>query len=85
MIASAKGTAILHISKTAVTNFLYCDPIKALKDNFDSLAIPIAQRINVLTDENQALADLRDTLLPKLISGELRIPEAEKFLEEVGF
>ena len=84
MIASAKGTAILHISKTAVTNFLYCDPTKALKDNFDSLAIPIAQRINVLTDENQALADLRDTLLPKLMSGELRIPDAEKFLEEAG-
>ena len=84
MIASAKGTAILHISKTAVTNFLYCDPIKALKDNFDSLAIPIAQRINVLTDENQALAELRDALLPKLISGELRIPDAEKFLEEAG-
>jgi type I restriction enzyme S subunit len=34
--------------------------------------------------ENDSLAELRDTLLPKLISGELRIPDAEKFLEEAG-
>jgi type I restriction enzyme S subunit len=31
-----------------------------------------------------ALASIRDTLLPKLISGELRIPEAEKLLEQAG-
>jgi type I restriction enzyme S subunit len=33
--------------------------------------------------ENQVLSDLRDTLLPKLISGELRIKNAEKFLHDV--
>ena len=35
-------------------------------------------------EENKDLAELRDTLLPKLISGELRIPDAEKFLEEAS-
>jgi type I restriction enzyme S subunit len=30
------------------------------------------------------LCHLRDTLLPKLISGEICIPDAEKLLEEVG-
>ncbi len=34
--------------------------------------------------ENNLLSTLRDTLLPKLISGELRIPDAEKMIEEVG-
>jgi len=33
--------------------------------------------------ESRALADLRDTLLPKLISGELRVPDVEKILEDV--
>ena len=33
--------------------------------------------------ENQKLASLRDTLLPKLISGELRVPDAENIVEEV--
>ncbi len=35
-------------------------------------------------EEEKVLSELRDTLLHKLISGELRIPDAEKFLEEAG-
>jgi type I restriction enzyme S subunit len=31
--------------------------------------------------ENATLTSLRDALLPKLISGELRVPDAEKFVE----
>lgn len=34
--------------------------------------------------ESKTLAQLRDTLLPKLISGELRVPDAEAFLKERG-
>jgi len=34
--------------------------------------------------ESTFLASARDALLPKLISGEIRIPDAEKMLEEVG-
>ncbi len=34
--------------------------------------------------QNSTLTSLRDTLLPKLISGELRISDAEKFIEEAG-
>jgi type I restriction enzyme S subunit len=34
--------------------------------------------------ESRTLAQLRDTLLPKLISGELRVPDAEAFLKERG-
>jgi type I restriction enzyme S subunit len=34
--------------------------------------------------ETHCLSDFRETLLPKLISGEIRIPDAEKMLEEVG-
>ena len=41
-------------------------------------------RIQVCNDEMTTLSELRDTLLPKLISGELCIPDAEKFLEEAG-
>ena len=34
--------------------------------------------------KNNFLSKLRDALLPKLISGELKIPDAEKMLEEAG-
>ena len=42
------------------------------------------ERVFLGEQENLCLSELRDTLLPKLISGELRIPDAEKFLEEAG-
>jgi len=42
------------------------------------------ERVVANVREENTLATLRDTLLPKLISGELRVPEVEKILEEKG-
>jgi type I restriction enzyme S subunit len=42
---------------------------------FESFAVPIFDQIRNLTHENRVLTKLRDTLLPRLISGELEIPE----------
>ncbi len=44
----------------------------------------IFKRKEFLAGEINALSATRDALLPKLISGEIRIPDAEKMLEEVG-
>jgi type I restriction enzyme S subunit len=41
---------------------------------------PILMNVN----ESRTLAQLRDTLLPKLISGKLRVKDAEAFLKERG-
>jgi type I restriction enzyme S subunit len=51
---------------------------------FHEFMAPIYERVLISSKEMDTLAELRDTLLPKLISGELRIPDAEKFLEEAG-
>ena len=51
---------------------------------FDQLVSPMVERMVLVSREIETLAELRDTLLPKLISGELRIPDAEKFLEAAG-
>ena len=51
---------------------------------FDEIAKPMDDAVRNRTLEIEVLSELRDTLLPKLISGELRIPDAEKFLEEAG-
>ena len=57
---------------------------------FHSVILEFAQQIEGLRDrvvantlENENLVVLRDTLLPKLISGELRVGDAEKFMESV--
>jgi len=49
-----------------------------------SLIEPFFRKRQTNLHEIEVLSELRDTLLPKLISGELRIPDAEKFLEEAG-
>ena len=42
------------------------------------------KKIKVLHKENGIISKVRDTLLPKLISGELKIQDAEKVVEEAG-
>ena len=49
-----------------------------LSDLFEEVGRPIFERIAESTARSQTLATLRDTLLPRLISGQLRLPEAEQ-------
>jgi type I restriction enzyme, S subunit len=65
-------------------SFLVANPDSAVHQIFGKLADPVMKRIQICEEEITALTELRDALLPKLISGELRIPDAEKFLEEAG-
>lgn len=51
---------------------------------FASVIGTLRQRCHSSGSENSTLASLRDALLPQLISGELRVPEAERMLEQVG-
>ena len=61
-----------------------CFPSVPLAKSLNQLVTPLFHRIEIAKREIKVLSELRDTLLPKLISGELRIPDAEKFLEEAG-
>jgi len=45
------------------------------------LSRPLAERMNVTVRANQVLVELRDYLLPRLLSGELRVPTGEKMVE----
>jgi type I restriction enzyme S subunit len=50
---------------------------------FSEVVAPQHKRIAANNEESCTLASLRDTLLPKLISGELRVKDAEGFVSEV--
>lgn len=52
-------------------------PHEALAE-FNGLSRPLFARMTQLRDENLKLAALRDTLLPELLSGRIRVPEAEQ-------
>lgn len=57
-------------------------PPRKLIDFFCSQVGPWHDNLHSNIRQSATLAHLRDTLLPKLISGELRLPDAEKFVEE---
>ena len=78
------GTTVLHLAKDASSSFKFCLPEEAIVQKFSEIAAPLQKKIFISEKESKVLADLRDTLLPKLISSELQIPDAEKFLEEAG-
>ena len=59
-------------------------PDEILVSIFDQKVAPIIDRMVLVSKENETLSELRDTLLPKLISGELTIPDAENLVEEAG-
>jgi type I restriction enzyme S subunit len=50
-------------------------------ERFDAVARALGERVHKCSQESRTLAALRDALLPKLISGELRVAAAEKILE----
>jgi type I restriction enzyme S subunit len=47
---------------------------------FERLIEPMIERVVANTSEARTLTTLRDTLLSKLISGELRVKDAERFI-----
>jgi type I restriction enzyme S subunit len=68
------GAAQQNISKSIVENLQLAVPNNELLDRFSKIICLYWKRIESLEKENLSLIKLRDTLLPKLISGELRLP-----------
>lgn len=75
------GTTVLHLSKEAIPSFRLAFATHNLVDIFQRKALPLLKRNEVIETENELLASLRDTLLPKLISGEIRVPEAQSLIQ----
>ena len=77
----AVGSAQQNLSKGLVESVSQLDPGTELLAAFDSAALPMFEkRISNLV-QSQSLAKLRNTLLPKLLSGELEVLEAGETLE----
>jgi type I restriction enzyme, S subunit len=73
-------------SRGSLTTKLLADmavvvPPRDLVERFNQYINPVVERARVALEENVVLEALRDTLLPKLISGEIRIKQAEKLIE----
>jgi len=80
---SSKG-AQPGLNQEEVRTSSFVKPDKKVLDVFNLTIEPSIRKQLLLGKDCQVLSQLRDALLPKLISGELRIPDAEKMLEKVG-
>jgi type I restriction enzyme, S subunit len=49
---------------------------------FEAIVMPLRRQISAKQAESRLLAELRDSLLPRLMSGEIRVREAERVVEE---
>ena len=81
---NSEGTVFGSINGKDLKSLKMCIPSNSILELFEKTANPIDKSIRVKSEEISIFTELRDVLLPKLISGELRVPDAEKFLEEAG-
>lgn len=74
----AIGTTRQNFPFEAFKMFDMIVPPMELQLEFEKIARPIEQKIAKLKEENEVLAEIRDTLLPKLMSGELPVEAGEE-------
>ena len=73
----ANGSTFMEISKKAFRPIPVVVPPRSVVNAFVDIASSLFDRLVENERHAQTLATLRDTLLPRLISGQLRLPEAE--------
>lgn len=79
--AHCSGTTVLHLGKDAIPSFEFAMPQGIDVSKFEQAVTPIFQHVDHNDLENSTLTSLRDAILPKLVSGEIRLKDAEKIIE----
>ena len=75
LIQHQTGGAQQHINKDNVESLIFLLPTINVLEDYISLVSPMYKRIESQCFENLYLSLLRDTLLPRLMSGEIEVPE----------
>jgi len=78
---SADGSAYPAVLPSRFSDAIILLPALCVLQKFEQLISPMFSHIFQNNEESQTLATLRDTLLPKLLSGEIRVKDAEKEVE----
>ena len=71
------GSAVPTLNRNHIHGLPYVIPPLGCIEAYEVLAIRLHRRARLNAQQAQTLATLRDTLLPRLISGQLRLPEVE--------
>jgi type I restriction enzyme, S subunit len=82
--ATKDGTTVIHLGKRDIDSWLLVIPPSGVMREFGAVADPMVKLATNLKWESRALTALRDSLLPKLISGEIRVPDTTDPEEVIG-
>lgn len=69
----ATGTTVLHLSLTSIGEFQFALPSHEKLEEFAKQVRPIHEKKSNIIQENSRLRAIRDTILPKLMSGDIRV------------
>ena len=71
------GTTVLHLDKKCIKQYITVIPDSNIVEKFSKIIKINYEKISELIAENQTLEQLRDTLLPKLMNGEIDLDKIE--------
>ena len=77
MVAGSKGTKMPRGDKQQIMTYPVVLPSEAALGNFNAIALPLIDQIYSYRAENKRLSLLRDTLLTKLMSGEIDVSDIQ--------
>jgi type I restriction enzyme, S subunit len=78
--AGSTGTKMPRTSWGEMSGYRFCMPAESVMKSYEEFAGNGYRKLASLVEDIRRLTTLRDTLLPKLISGELRLNDAERFV-----
>jgi len=74
LISQASGSVILGLSKPDIENIRIIVPPKNIVSDYHKISFDIFLEKSLVTEENTKLSKIRDLLLPKLMTGKIRVP-----------
>ncbi len=83
VVSKSYGSAQANVSTKDISSFTFAGS-RAIIEEFDKMLESAFDRQILLHGENQTLATLRNSLLPRLMSGDLRVAAARELVEDVA-
>jgi type I restriction enzyme S subunit len=82
--ATKGGTTVIHLGKQDIDTFAVVVPPSDVMQEFGAVADPMLRLASRLRWESHGLARLRDAVLPKLIVGDIQVPDTDDPTESLA-
>ncbi len=80
ILASATGTTVKHTSPERIKAFEFPFPNNEISIHFEKVITLVYERFSLNNEQSRTLATIRNALLPKLLSGEVQMKDADKYV-----